>query len=160
MWVLLRYNFTELCARVLWRSCCVMRCWMTVHHRSLWKRYVIADCYRLTGNVFLNVNALMDHFTSTVVCRKEVPISPGETKHIICQSSTIGGILRIYASSKRPVYLSLCEVQVFGSYGKVVRYYILKSMSVSLVTYFPTQIDSLIGLIIIQYYWPASRVLV
>ena len=69
---------------------------------------------------FFNVKMLMVNSTHTEYCRKKVPISPGETKQILCHPAAIGSILKIYPFSEKQVYLSLCEVQVYGIYGRAM----------------------------------------
>ena len=52
------------------------------------------------------------------------PFKTGETKRISCQRDAVGSIVRIrhVADDGKTGTLALCEVEVYGTFGKTARY--------------------------------------
>ena len=64
----------------------------------------------------LDLNA--PEFDSFILCfHQHLPLNPGETRYLTCQSTVRGTILVVRNLIPR-VALVLCEVQVFGSRGQ------------------------------------------
>ena len=64
------------------------------------------------------IEALKD--TEVSICEVIVyALKNGETRRIPCQPQTVGNVIKIRQNATKEEYLTLCEVEVYGTQGKI-----------------------------------------
>jgi len=47
------------------------------------------------------------------------PLADGETKHIPCRPGTVGSVIKVTRKASDSTGIVLCEVEVYGTQGKI-----------------------------------------
>ena len=69
----------------------------------------------------LVIEALLTNSADVSTCQLVISaFALGETRRVPCRPNVTGSIVRVRAAGSEKGYLSLCEVQVYGVYGRTV----------------------------------------
>lgn len=67
------------------------------------------------------IEALLRNSADISTCQLVISaFALGETRRIPCRSNVTGSIVKLTAAGREKGYLSLCEVQVYGVYGRTM----------------------------------------
>jgi len=83
-------------------------------------------CYVYNGYFLVGVSlrytvieTLLKNATNVTICNTiDPPLKWNETRQIPCQRDAVGSIVRIRQQAAVPGTLALCEVEVYGTFGK------------------------------------------
>lgn len=86
--------------------------------------YVYNGCFMVGVPLHHGViEILRKNLTNVTMCNTiDPPLKWNETREIPCKRGTVGRIVRIRKLSAIPETLALCEVEVYGTFGKTAIY--------------------------------------
>lgn len=90
-------------------------------YNSVNSKSTIMGCFHLTEESVhgIVIEALLSNSADISTCQLVISaFALGETRRIPCRPDVTGSIVKLRAAGTEKGYLSLCEVQVYGVYGR------------------------------------------